>query len=227
MYHENLWVHSDLRDSVIYWQWKPLHVMCFRALTTSSGLCWPSEWGQGPSHGAWWRGRSRPLPSGLQPCCCSPGCSWLPQLWGLTAASHQCSPHQSPNAISGKLFFIQPQPFLLHGAISSHGLVAAVVDFMRQIPASPFSATLSCCSPAMAMLPHLCRGHWAYGSFLSLSVVKSCVSNDWYWSLRDVAGGQPLLDLALFIAVLPAQQSLTRSGCWWQRVVILISFYMI
>lgn len=126
----------------------------------------------GPGGGA----RSHPLPSWLQPCCCSPGA-----VGCLSCKGSLLPAQQSPNAISGKLIFVQPQPFLLHGAISSHGLVVAVVAFMRPVPVSPFSITLSCCSPAMTTLPHVCRGHQACGSFLSLSkVVKSCVSNDWY-----------------------------------------------
>lgn len=72
--------------------------------------------------GAWWRGRITPLAQLAPALLLQPGCSWLPH--------HQLSPHQSPNAISGTLFFIQPWPFLLYGTIVSHGLVVAIVDFM-------------------------------------------------------------------------------------------------
>lgn len=130
--------------------------------------------------GVWWRGTITPLAQLAPALLLQPRCSWLPQLQGSLLPHHQLSAHQSPNAIPGKLFFIQPQSFLLPGAISSRGLVVAVVAFMRQVPVSPFSTTLSCCSPAMTTPPHICRGRQACGSFLLLSVVKSCVSNDWY-----------------------------------------------
>lgn len=146
---------------------------------------------------------------------------------GTLLPHHQLSPHQSPNAISGSCFSFSPRLSGCVGLFRSMALWLLLLTSRDRSLSAQFSITLPCCSPAMATPPHVCRGHQACGSFLSLSVVKSRVSNNWYRSLRDVAGGQPLLDLVLLVAMLPAQQSLTGSGCWWQRVVILISIYII
>lgn len=87
---------------------------------------------QSPSHRCLVEGHDHtPCPVGSSLAAAAQGVVGCLSCKGSLLPHHQLSPHQSTNAISGKLFFIQPQPFLLHGAISSHGFVVAVVASMR------------------------------------------------------------------------------------------------
>lgn len=94
--------------------------------------------------------------------CPAAAASWRPQLqrhtWGLMA---NFIPTRAQMSFFAKLSSVEPQPFLLHGAVGSQALGLCLPLLTSQGPSEPVSPALSLTAP----LPHVCRGHRACWGF--------------------------------------------------------------